>query len=144
MTVRTYDSKNLLVNIGGIPMEGFGDNKVTITRNNDVTSLMEGVDGDIIFASSNKESGTLSFDLLYGSDYDQFMDNLSATKRLVPVGFTDANGFKLLTTSGMIQSQADIVLGETPDNRTWTMVLASVDLSKLAGTLIGSIKYKNS
>lgn len=141
MAAYTYDTKKLQVIIGGIPMEGFGDNKITVTRSNDVTTIMEGVDGDILFASSNKTSGTLSFDLIYGSDYDLFLDNLILTKQLIPIGFLDPNGNKLLATFGMLQSQADMALNETPDNRTWTFVIADTSLAAISGLFIAGVKY---
>ena len=129
MAAYEYDSKDSQLIIGVIPMESFGDNKITITRNNDRTTLMEGVDGDNLFATSNKTAGTISFDLIYGTDYDLYMDNLTNYKGLFPVAFTHIKSFKNLTTFGKVMTQADITNGETPEFRTWTLVVDSVDMS---------------
>lgn len=129
MAAYEYDSKDCQLIIGSIDMSSFGDNKITITRNNDVTVLMEGVDGDNLFASSNRTAGTIAFDLIYGTDYDLYMDNLANYKGLVPITFTHSKGLKNLSTFGKVMSQADITLGETPEFRTWTLVVDSVDMS---------------
>ena len=129
MAAFEYDSKDSQLLIGGIPMASFGDNKITITRNNDVTTLMEGVDGDNLFATSNKTAGTISFDLIYGTDYDLYMDNLTNYKGLFPVAFSNIKSFKNLITFGKVMTQADITNGETPEFRTWTLVVDSVDMS---------------
>jgi len=124
----TYDSSRVLLQIGLIPIKGFGDNKIVISRTNDVSSVVEGSDGEIIFAKSNKSSGTLSFDLLYGTEYDRFMEAAAFVSYQVPVSFQCLNTGKALTTWGMVATQPDISLGETPESRTWVMNIASVDM----------------
>ena len=129
MSVKSYDSLQSTLLVGGIPMGGFGDNKITISRNNDVTTLIEGVDGDNTFSRSNRKAGTISFDLQYMSEYDTFMDNLASLPTLIPVAFLDTSSLKSLITVGQVMTQPDIANGEQPENRTWTLVVDSTDMS---------------
>lgn len=134
MSLKSYDSKQSFLAVGGIPMHGFGDNKITISRNNDVTSMIEGVDGENTISFSNKKAGTISFELQYMSKYDILMDNLSNVKYLVPIAFSDLSTLKGLITEGAIMTQPDIVLGEEPENRVWTILVNSTDMS-IAGSV---------
>jgi len=143
MAVKDYDSNQITLVVGGVPMGGFGaDNKVTISRNNDVTSIIEGVDGvDVTFARSNKKSGTISFDLQYKSEFDTLMDNLASLPTLVPVAFYDSSTLKSLITVGQVMSQPDIALGGEPADRPWTLIVANVDMSVAgkASALLGAV-----
>lgn len=126
----SFNTDDIVLVVAGIHIDGgFGDNKVTIARSNDVTSIIEGVDGDVVFATSNKKSGTLSFDLLYNSIFDSFMGELAAYKGLFPISFADTNTGKVLVSYGKVMTQPDLAINETPDNRTWSIVLVNVDMS---------------
>ena len=109
-----YDSSEISLVVGTIQMAGFGDNKVVISRNGDVSTITDGLDGEVVFSTSNKRSGTISFDLLYGTDYDLYMDNLASATWQFPVVFTHLQSRKALATNGMVMTQPDIELGETP------------------------------
>jgi hypothetical protein len=127
-----YDSKDVILTVAGIPMAGFGENKITISRTEDASSVMTGADGETLFSKSNKRSGTISFDLLYGTDYDTYMDQVGSFQYLFPVTFshTGLRGTKKnLVTWGMVQSQPDIALGSEAESRNWTLVVDSVDMS---------------
>ena len=142
MTAFTYDNTDIILMVAGIELAAFGENKVTLTRNNDVTTIIEGLDSNM-FASSSRKAGTLSFELLYGTAYDLFMDNLSGTKSLVPVNFIHKNSFKTLNTVGMVMTQPDISLGDEPESREWVLVIdnASLDAAGQIGELIANASY---
>ena len=141
MTGFVYDSKTSTLIVGVVPMKEFGENKITITRENDVTTRTAGLESNM-FSVNNNGGGTISFELIYGTKYDLYMENLMGFKKLIPVSFTDLPNLKNLQTFGMVQTQADIVLGETPDFRTWTLTVDSVDLSIAgqAGELYGTVQ----
>jgi hypothetical protein len=140
MSAYQFDSKNVALVIGPVPMDDFGENKITITRTNDVSSVQSGLESNM-FSVSNNAVGTISFELIYGTKYDTYMDNLLSFKKLIPIAFTDVKSLKSLVTQGMIGSQPDVVLGMEPDTRTWVLNVNSVDLSLkgAAGEFIGTV-----
>ena len=127
-----YDGKDVILTVAGVQMAGFGDNKITISRTEDVSSVMTGADGETLFSKSRKRSGTIAFDLLPSTDFDTYMDQVAAFQYLFPVTFTQtglSGPKKHLTTWGMVQSQPDISMGSEAEARSWVLVVENVDMS---------------
>lgn len=132
MSSYSFNTANGVLMVAGVEMGGFGDNKVTISRNNDVSVLVEGVDGDVCFATSNKKAGTIGFDLMHSSEYDLFMDQLTGYSGLIDVSFYDTDTGKALQSTGKVMTQPDIAINESPENRSWVIQVANVDMSLLS------------
>jgi hypothetical protein len=129
MSAKSFDVKTGVLRVAGIKMSGFGDNKITISRDEDVHSKLVGAEGDWIASKSYKTQGTVSFDLLPGTEYDLLMDNLVNFPTFFPVTYTDTASLKALVTFGKVMTQPDIANGESPEPRTWVLMVDNVDMS---------------
>ncbi len=142
----TYDSKEWVFQLSGVRVEGFGDGSIlTITKNDDMTILEEGVNGDHCFSFSNKTSGTAEITLKYGSKWDGFFDNALTfgSKGILPYTFLHPKSFKFCTGVCMVKEQPATVLGETPEDRTWVLNLsnATMAVSESVKAIVSGVKF---
>jgi len=124
-----YDSKGSKLVIFGLEIKGIADGNVTISRDTDQTTVHKGRDGENAYSVSNDKSGTISVDLLYGTEYDTYLENLATYGGFFPIGFFHEESNKILQTYGMVMSVPDIVVGKEIESRTWVIAADSVDMS---------------
>jgi hypothetical protein len=98
MSVRTYDPKQVLVIIGGIPMSGFADGTfVSVERTSDTFTKVSGADGIISRSKTNDRSGSLKFTSAQTSPSNDILTGIALADELanagvVPVLIKDNSG----------------------------------------------------
>lgn len=128
MTVKSYDPKKVSLVTGGISVYGFGpDTKITISRNNMVSTITEGVDGDISVNIDNRYSGKMEIQLLHNSSmnaiYENWLKQVEVTGNpFFPVTFSDPSGSSL-STIGWLEEQPSYDVGTETSTRTWVIGL---------------------
>ena len=61
MAVRTYDPKQVIITVGGVPMSGFADGSfLTIDRDDNQWTKVTGADGTSTRIKSNNRSGNMT------------------------------------------------------------------------------------
>ena len=134
MPVRTYDPKQVLISVGGIPMSGFADGTfATFERSSDTFSKVSGADGIVSRAKSNDRSGTFTFTLAQTSPANDFLSGfafLDESKNLgiVPILVKDSAGATLLLSAyGWVKKPPKVEYGKEITNREWVMDCADSD-----------------
>ena len=79
MAVRTYDPKQVIVTIGGVPMSGFSDGTfLEIDRNEPTWNTVVGADGLVTRGKTNNFSGTLTLTLKQSSPSNDVLSGFMA------------------------------------------------------------------
>jgi len=135
MAVRTYDPKQVLVIIGGIPMGGFADGAfVTVERTSDTFTKVSGADGIISRAKTNDRSGSLKFTIAQTSPSNDVLTGIAIADELtsdgvVPVLIKDNSGRSIFISAfGWVKKPPASEFAKDITNREWTMDLADLDV----------------
>lgn len=141
----SYSSDRVVLNIGGNTVSGFSvDSKITISRNNDLNTFKEGVDGEITLNRQNKKSGILTISLQGTSEWNNILMNWHMLGEENPdfswvdVSVREPATNTELLTIGALATQPDIGFNTEVDDREWTFFLTSVDTGVL-GTINNAI-----
>src|SRR5512136_789726 len=98
MPVRTFDPKQCLVVIGGVPMGGFADGTfVSVERTSDTFTKVSGADGIVSRSKTKDRSGTLTLTLAQTSPSNDVLTGFAVKDELsnsgiVPVLIKDLSG----------------------------------------------------
>jgi hypothetical protein len=135
MSVRTYDPKQVLVIIGGIPMSGFADGAfVSVERTSDTFTKVSGADGIISRAKTNDRSGALKFTIAQTSPSNDVLTGIAITDELsnagvVPVLIKDNSGRSVFVSAfGWVKKPPTSEFAKDITNREWTLDLADLDV----------------
>lgn len=135
MALKTYDPKEVILTVGGVPIGGFADGTfIAFERASDSYSKISGADGEISRAKSNDKSGQLTVTLAQTSDSNavfsgiQLLDEKS-NKGVVPVLLKEVNGLTTIFSGrGWVRKPANVEYGKEISNREWVMDLAESDV----------------
>lgn len=133
-SARTYNLAQVIITVGGLPLEGFGaDDAVTFEPNSDLWENTIGADGEVTRSATNDRSGTLTFTLMSTSRSLDILNTFLQLTKTVGVGDTfpvyikDLNsGDQLFAEQCWIQREADMSFGKTASEREWTIYAARV------------------
>ena len=135
MSVRTYDPKQVLVIIGGIPMSGFADGTfVSVERTSDTFTKVSGADGIISRSKTNDRSGSLKFTSAQTSPSNDILTGIALADELanagvVPVLIKDNSGRSVYVSAfGWVKKPPVSEFGKEITNREWTLDLADLDV----------------
>lgn len=135
MAVRTYDPKQVAINIGGAPMQGFADGTfLNVERENDAFQKVVGADGVVSRAKSNDRSGLATLTLVQTSPSNDLLSALAVADELqnagvVPITVKDLEGrTTYFAGTGWIRKMADSEFSNEITNREWAIDLAEVDV----------------
>lgn len=138
MGVATYDPKDIIVTLGGVPLSGFADGTfVTVSRSGDSFSKSTGADGRTSRAKSNDKSGELALVLAQTSLSNDVLSAMLAADEasgagVVPLMVKDVRGAALwFSPSAWIRKPADGGYGKEISDREWMIDCA--DLQAFVG-----------
>ncbi|WP_025692627.1 phage structural protein [Paenibacillus zanthoxyli] len=83
--VKTYDAKDIAVIVGGVYLTGFGEDLVTVAKDEENWSVSVGAQGDVVRSKVNNPLGTITVTLQISSPQCSFLDKLANGGTLVPV-----------------------------------------------------------
>jgi hypothetical protein len=134
MALRTFDPKQVLVIIGGVPMSGYADGTfVSVERTSDTFTKVSGADGIVSRAKSNDRSGSLTLTLAQTSPSNDVLSALAVTDELtnlgvVPVLIKEVSGSTVIVSAfGWVKKPPMVEYGKEIVNREWVLDLADVD-----------------
>ena len=79
MAVRTYDPKQVIITVGGVPMSGFSDGTfLEIDRNEPTWNMVVGADGLVTRGKTNNFSGTMTLTLKQSSPSNDVLSGFMA------------------------------------------------------------------
>lgn len=135
MALSTYDPRQVLVNIGGVPISGFADGAfVEIVSNSQQFTQVVGADGFTTRIKSNDYSAVMTLTLSQTSPSNDVLSaffNLDKATNagVFPVLIKDIEGNTLIfSATGWIQQFPDISFSNEISNRAWSIALVDLDL----------------
>lgn len=135
MSVKTYDPKQVIVIVGGVPMSGFADGTfITAERSNDSFSKVTGSDGFTSRAKSNDRSGSFTITLAQTSPSNDILQSFALADELtnagvVPILVKDIGGrTTFISAFGWVKKPPAAEFGKEIANREWVMDTADMDV----------------
>ena len=135
MSVFTYDPKQVIVTIGGVPMSGFSDGTfLEIDRNEPTWNVVVGADGLVTRGKTNNFTGTVTFTLKQSSPSNDVLSGLmaidEATNRGVfPILVKDLSGNSIYFGGRCWVTQyANSTFGKDISDRQWVLMMDEADM----------------
>lgn len=92
MATTTYDFKKVSVIIDGVFITGFMDGEpIQVEKNEDDVIPHVGAGGDVTYAESADQTGTITITLKQTSSSLPFLQQLRKSKRIFPIQIVDSN-----------------------------------------------------
>jgi hypothetical protein len=92
MATTTYDFKKVSVIVDGVYITGFMDGEVIqVEKNEDDVIPHVGAGGDVTYAESADQTGTITITLKQTSSSLPFLQQLRKSKRIFPIQIVDSN-----------------------------------------------------
>lgn len=132
--IKAYDPKKVSCVIGLQPVTGFApDTKITISRTNPVSTVTNGIDGDISVNLDNRYTGTATISLLHNSPFNEVLSawvlGLEASGYpFLPFEMNDPSGLAVATVC-WIETQPDYAVAQETGTMEWVFGLADARLS---------------
>lgn len=129
MPVKTYNLKDVIASVSGVPVEGGADgDKIKIEFASERFTKQVGADGEVTRSEQNNNTGKITFSLMYGSDLNDYFDSLRVSKLVVPILVRDTRGrSNYFSPSSWIEKEPDETFGKDAGNRDWVFDCADID-----------------
>ncbi|MEK3963549.1 MULTISPECIES: phage structural protein [unclassified Paenibacillus] len=82
---KTYDAMDVSVIVGGVFLTGFGEDLVTVAKDEENFSTKVGAQGDVVRTKVNNPLGTITVTLQSTSPQAAYLDGLANSQKIVPV-----------------------------------------------------------
>ena len=135
MSVRTYDPKQVIITIGGVPMSGFSEGTfLEIDRDEPTWVKVVGADGLVTRGKTNNFSGTLTLTLKQSSPSNDVLSGFMALDEatnsgVVPVLVKDLSGNSIyFSASAWVTQYANSTFGKDISDRQWVLSLSQADV----------------
>lgn len=133
MSLGTYDPASVVVNVGGISLEGFANGTfVTASRSGDSYIDDTGADNRTTRIKQNDKSGSIVVTLSQSSPSNDYLSGLALLDEttgdgVVPVTVKDLSGTTLwFTPTAWIKAPSPGAFGKAITNREWTFRCADL------------------
>ena len=124
----TYDPKQFLVIMGGVPINGFADGTfISIERDEDTFTKTVGADGCVTRSKTNNKAATVTITLLQTSPSNDYLSGLhkldeEANLGVVDILVKDLNGTTFFYSAvSWVQKPASIENAKEIGEREWTI-----------------------
>jgi hypothetical protein len=135
MSVRTYDPKEVIITIGGVPMSGFSDGTfLEIVRNEPTWNTVVGADGLVTRGKTNNFSGTLTLTLKQSSPSNDVLSGFMAideatNQGVFPILVKDLSGNSVYFGGRCwINQYANSTFDKAITDRVWSLTLDEADM----------------
>jgi len=135
MAVKTFDPKQVIVNIGLQQIGGFADGEfINVSRDEDSFTKVSGADGEVSRSKSNNKMGELTLTLLQTSSSNDILSGFMLADELGNSGIfsvfiKDALGLStIFAAEGWIKKAPDTTFDKELGNREWVIDLANFDV----------------
>ena len=144
MSVKTYDPKNTVVTVAGIPVGGYADGTfIKVTRDEDAFKKVTGADGYTARVKSNNRGGAIEITLMQTSSSNSLLSALAVADELtsagiVPVMVKDLTGVSTsFSGTAWVKKMPDQEFSKELSNRVW--ILDCADLFTAAGGNLSAV-----
>lgn len=133
--MKTYNGKNKLLIINGIPVSGFDESDMfTIARAESVFEEKVGADGELTRQTTNNRTGTVVIKLLYSSNANAVLSDLLGLDETAGAGtfsflFQDLDGESLAAGARCyVKGWPETAIGKEVPALEWTVVVEDLKL----------------
>ncbi len=134
MAVASFDPKEVLIIVGGVPISGYADGTfLEITQDVQQFTKTTGADGYTTRVKSNNYGATATITLAQSSPSNDVLSALAAADRLsnngiFPILIKDMSGSTIIFAgTAWIQQIPDAVFGNEINTRAWVIEMAEAD-----------------
>ena len=139
--VRTYNPDRVVVIVGGVPMQGFGEDAfVEIAPMTDIVTSKAGADGEVARSISSDRRHTVSITLLQTSPSNDVLSGLAKADQLTCGGATfpmmvqDLCGRTMfMAASAWISQLPTQTFGREANERVWTITTGNPTINHVGG-----------
>lgn len=131
----TYDPAKVVVNVGGVNLEGYADGTfVTAERSSDTYTKSTGADGRTTRVKQNDKSGTITITLQQSSPSNNFLSSImtldeTAGEGIVPVTIKDILSSSLISTGyAWVKKPPATPYAKENSNREWVLDCAVLEM----------------
>lgn len=140
MALRQYNSKEVIVTVGAIAIDGYADGTFVVAeKTEDTFGTTVGADAEVCRSRKNDERGKVTLTLMQSSQSNDLLSALHEADKALPAGagtvpflMKDLSGRTLVQAqNAWIVKPPSVEFARDPTNREW--VIESDDLKILAG-----------
>lgn len=132
---REQNPRRCLLQVGGVPIQGFGENSMfKFTKNAPFYKRKVGVDGEVTRARVLDNSWMLEITLMSSSQSNQVLWALALSEAYTFVNIEDLNGLTLFTgEQAWVEEGPELARGSEATEQTWKIFVADAK-----GTITGT------
>jgi len=129
MAGKTVNLPGVVMAINGIPIGGFSDgDAATIEFNSDLHELTMGVDGEGMFNSTNDQSGTITFSMLYTSESNQTFQDAMDSGDAFSISIVDtAGGYEMFAATCKVMKRPSRTYSKAAGPTEWACLSDKID-----------------
>ncbi len=135
MAVRTYNLADVILTLGGIPIEGGSDgDKIAIAPTGDDWTMQVGTDGEVVRSFQNNLSGRVTVTLIYGAPSNAFLSDTAKGDRetgtgVLTLSVADTRGNSLMSAeSAWIMKRPEVTYGRDAGSVEWALDCAQITI----------------
>ncbi|MEK4520013.1 phage protein [Paenibacillus sp. FSL H8-0122] len=119
--VKTYDSMDVTTIVDGVFLTGFGEDLVTVAKDEEQYTTAVGAQGDVVRNKVNNPLGTITVTLQRTSPQVQYLDGLANSGQLVPVSviFSGTPKETNIATQAYLKKPADREYGSEAGDKSY-------------------------
>ncbi|GBF73053.1 hypothetical protein PA598K_01338 [Paenibacillus sp. 598K] len=131
MAVSTYDPKDVTTIVKGTYLTGYGEDLVTVAKDEENWSTAVGAQGDVVRSKVNNPLGTVTVTLQQTSPQCAFLDRLANSEELFPISVVYSGTPKETTTvtQAYIKKPSDREYGSEAGDRTYEFQCLDISMT---------------
>ena len=143
MSVKTYNSKRVIIVFGGVPLSGYADGTfLTITPNAERYTKKVGADGEVGRSKSNNNTHEVTLTLLSSSPSNTVLSSFITIDKVTDLGALPLQVIDLSGTTvffwlqAWLRQPADVEFGKEITERAWTFDTGQATTEIIGGDII--------
>lgn len=135
MAVRTFNPKQVLLSVGGVPISGYSDGtQISVERTEDTFTMTTGADGYTTRVKTNDRTASMTITLAQSSPSNDILSGFAALDELsdsgvVPVLLKDNSGTSLVFSAQCwIRRYPTQDFAKSISNREWMIDMTDVEM----------------
>ena len=144
MAIRTYDPKLTTVIFGPLQIQGFAEEKISVSYSDDSFDLAIGCDGEATRVRKNNNSATITVTLQQSSPSNDSLSVISIADRatntgMFPLTFVDGSGSTIaFAANAYIQKHPDLTYSNSNQTCQWVFITDNLGMFTGGNVVFGT------
>ena len=145
MAIRTYDPKLTTVIFGPLQIQGFAEEKISVSYSDDSFDLAIGCDGEATRVRKNNNSATITVTLQQSSPSNDSLSVISIADRgtnvgMFPLTFVDGSGSTVaFAANAYIQKHPDLTYSNSNQTCQWVFITDNLGMFTGGNVVFGTM-----